>query len=334
VLTDLGIPFTSSGKYFKVRCVSGLHADVHPSLLINQKTGVFFCPACDYHGNIPQFVARITGKAVDEVYKQLVENPQAFVDEHTVAWKLKYRSLSSQSDSANAVRAIRLNASFLPVKEDHRMFWEYLSGRGLTWDLIRYFDIRCCLVGYYNYRVIVPVIFNKRLVSFVARDILREEDRFEREPDVEEYKKYLFPAGSKMGGVLFNYDNLNFQDVLYLVEGVFDVFSLWVQGYKNSTCVFGKHISDDQAKLLKRFRNIVVIPDQNEKNQLAGKQSVTLMDLAVKAIGGHCNLRQAILPKGLDPGGCKDIKKYIDQAAEWRPNPKYFLSMDYSLPKK
>lgn len=331
-LTDLGIPFRESGRYYKVRCVSGRHADVHPSLLINRESGVFFCPACDYRGNLPQFVARITGKSTDEIYRQLAEDPRGFLDEHTLDWKLAYKS---KMDNPDAVRTIRLGASFLPIKEDHRMFWEYLFSdkRRLTWEAVRYFDIRCCLVGYYNYRVIVPVVFGGRVVSFAARDILDERDRFERDPEVEEYKKYLFPPGSKMGSVLFNYDNLNLQDVLYLVEGVFDVFSLWCQGYRNSTCVFGKHISPEQAKLLKKFRNIVVVPDQNDKRPPSGGEPITLMDLAVKTVGGYCNLRQAIIPKGLDPGACTELKKYIDAATEWRPNPKYYLSVDYSFKK-
>ena len=329
-LTDLGIPYEESGRDYKVRCISGIHADEHPSLRMDRESGVFRCPVCDYSGNLPQFIARVTNKSVNDVYKQLAEDPKAFVDEHTIAWKLKYRS---KLDKPSDVRVIRLNPSFMPIKEDQRMFWEYLLGRGLTWDMIRFFDIRCCLVGYYNYRIIVPVYFNKRLVNFVARDILKEGARFEREPDVE-YKKYLFPSGGKTGNILFNYDNLNQQDVLYLVEGVFDVFSLWGQGYKNSTCVFGKHIAPEQAKLLKRFRNMVIISDQNEKKQLAGEQTVTLMDLAMEAIGGHCNLRQAILPKGLDPGGCRELKKYIDKAVEWHPDPKYYLSIDYSFKKK
>lgn len=329
-LTDLGIPFCESGRDYKVRCVSGVHADNNPSLRIDQESGVFRCPVCDYKGNLPQFVAKITGKTPDEVYRQLAEDPHAFVDEHTVAWKLRYKTRSCN----NSVRAIRLSPSFLPIKENHRMFWEYLIvDRKLSWDLIRYFDIRCCLVGYYNYRVIIPVIFNKKLVSFVARDILQEKDRFEREPDAE-YKKYLFPSGSKMGGILFNYDNLNYQDVLYLVEGVFDVFSLWSQGYKNSTCVFGKHISNDQAKMLRRFRNIYVISDQDEKRKSEKDKIVTLMDLAIETIGADCNLKHVVLPQGMDPGKCHDIKKYIDMAAEFRPNPKYCLSIDYTFRKK
>lgn len=301
ILNELKLPYQVAGKNFIIRCVSGLHKDVRPSLHINRESGVFNCSPCGYKGNMITLVSRVTGITTADAYEKLSKDTQDFFGEYVVGHKPR-----KFEDRKKKSKRVTMSPSFLKINPGHEMFFNYLHERGVTETMINYFDIRCCLVGWFNYRIVFPVYFQNKLVSYAARDILKKEERFEREPDKNDYRPYLFPSGVSMGDYLFNYDNLNQFNPLYLVEGIFDVLNLWKRGYKNSTCIFGKVVSDGQARLLKKFRNIVVIPDTDEK-----EKKLTLVDSAVDQLSMWCNLFRVDIPEGYDPGNCPDIETHI-----------------------
>lgn len=78
-------------------------------------------------------------------------------------------------------------------------------------------------------------------------------------------KKTLYPKGSKVGDLIFNIDNLNFNEDLYIVEGIGSIPKIWSNITKNVTCTFGVEISKPQIKYLQQFKKKkIIIPDQSE----------------------------------------------------------------------
>lgn len=89
--------------------------------------------------------------------------------------------------------------------------------------------------------------------------------------------KVLYPFNSKIDKTLFNMDNLNFNEDLYLSEGLGTVPKVWLYVSKNVTCPFGVQlekptvfnpIENAQLNLFQKFnKRIIVIPDHSDANR-------------------------------------------------------------------
>jgi len=92
-------------------------------------------------------------------------------------------------------------------------------------------------------------------------------------------KKVKYESGSFVKNTIFNIDHLNYDEPLYLTEGIGSIPKLWDKVSKNCSCTFGSQISDAQLEYLKKFKEVYVIPD----NDLAGlKMVLKLRDSGVK----------------------------------------------------
>lgn len=77
--------------------------------------------------------------------------------------------------------------------------------------------------------------------------------------------KVLYPSGSRIYKTIFNVDNLNRNEDLYLVEGLGSIAKIWEYVTKNVSCAFGVHIVEEQIRILKEFKKkIIIIPDADE----------------------------------------------------------------------
>jgi hypothetical protein len=160
---------------------------------------------------------------------------------------------SRQSD------AIKLPDEFerlrLPVGTGNRRFWNYAARRHLTPELVQTYNIGFCRTGRYAGRLIVPVVHNSQLVSFVARDIT----------DVQPMK-ILSPSGNRQSQYLFNLDRVRHSiDRVVVVEGVFDCFVL----PDRAVASLGKRLTNAQVLLLAEagFRSVSLAWDADARRE-------------------------------------------------------------------
>jgi len=81
--------------------------------------------------------------------------------------------------------------------------------------------------------------------------------------------KVLYPINSKIQDTLFNLDNLDFEKDLILIEGTGGISKIYNYISKNVTCFFGVKLSENQIKLLQRFKKIIHIPDFDKAGYLS-----------------------------------------------------------------
>lgn len=87
-------------------------------------------------------------------------------------------------------------------------------------------------------------------------------------------KKVLYPANSNVNITLWNIDNLNYDEDLYVVEGTGSIPKIYLNISKNVTCIFGSNITLEQIEILKKFnKRIILIPDMD----IAGIKMTTLL---------------------------------------------------------
>ena len=86
------------------------------------------------------------------------------------------------------------------------------------------------------------------------------------------------------------------KNYIILVEGYFDVYSLYDNGIKNVAAICGTSISEYQIALASRFcDNIVVLMDSDFAGKIAANKIVSKVeDLGLKAY-------KVYLPVGMDP---------------------------------
>lgn len=198
---------------------------------------------------------------------------------------------------------------------------EYLTRRGITDEMTRYFHLRYCEFGWHNFtksdgeqggqkfddRLIIPIFdLDGTLVTFQGRDLSGTSDR-----------KYLFPSGLPgTGRFLYNGHNAMGAKRIALGEGAFDVYGLFSAFQTQADLrdvmpvgTFGMHLSaldakecnDQLGKLLvlkgRGLEEVTIVWDGEPKAYL---NAINAAEVINKFVG--VKVRIAQLPAGRDPG--------------------------------
>jgi len=116
-------------------------------------------------------------------------------------------------------------------------------------------------IGDYSHRIVIPIYYKDRMVSYQTRDITGlSELRYKACPTYQEIVHHK--------DILYNLDNCKLDKVL-VVEGVFDVFRLG----DNTCATFGTGFRESQVLLLgSRFKTIFILFDNEEAAQDKAEQ--------------------------------------------------------------
>jgi hypothetical protein len=91
-------------------------------------------------------------------------------------------------------------------------------------------------------------------------------------------------------------------DTIYVVEGLFDVYSVG----KQAVCKFGRSLSRAQQNILQtkcRNKHIVLVPDMNDPEALPSAEEDRIKLITS---GAFKSVNIAVLPEGTDPGMWKE----------------------------
>lgn len=152
-------------------------------------------------------------------------------------------------------KQVKLPKEFIPLTDIHpaykltpyyKQVASYLRKRNITEDIIKKYNIGFCYDGEYAGRVIIPSYdMDEELNYFIARSYL-PNTKF----------KYKNPEAQKEI-IIFNEYLINWDDTIYIVEGVFDSIFL-----PNSIPMLGKHLSKTLFdKLYTQAKKIVIVLD-------------------------------------------------------------------------
>jgi len=291
VLDGYGIDYKeyqgNNGTEFMIGCPFPDHEDKHPSFSINKDTGQYRCYVCG-DGNFFGFVKVVEGiKTTKEVVSTIkerlgYEEPK---DEAEGFDKIKniMDSFEPPVEKKEKKRDIKdLEEVILPSDTSAEEYLE-IANRRVSLESINRWDIKYCEEHRkFGGRLIVPIDFMGKRVSFVARDMHKraeawkemlkkaEEDGMEGDElksfiDENEFKKVLYPFGAPIGQIFFNWDEAIKHEEVTLCEGVFDAIALVNCGY-NAIALLGVHLSPYRASLLmKNFDRIFIALDNDIK---------------------------------------------------------------------
>ncbi|MGN0819396.1 MAG: DNA primase [Christensenellaceae bacterium] len=326
------------------------HIEKTPSFCVNE-TGQFFkCFGCGRGGDVIKFIMEAESLDFADAVKLLAERVGMPLPEYDRASeekiiedkKKKERQLSLLKETAlfyvrnlqengaklhnnyirkrglshECVRAFGIGASL-----DYKSLPEYLKKLGYSYEemlscgVVSYSKEKNVYSDFQAKRLIIPIIDAfKNVVAFGGRVL-------EAKPDFAKYKNTPETSVFIKNRCLYNINNLKKSlrsgklDYVIMVEGYMDVISLFDAGFKNVVASMGTSLTNEQARILKRYTDTVVISyDGDGAGQKATQRGLDILKdagLTVKVL---------TLPDGLDPDdvikqkGADFYRELIDKA--------------------
>lgn len=261
-----GLSVSSVGNH-QVHCA--FHPDNTPSGSVDIDKGVYHCFSCGEADSLRTIYYRKTGEGI---YTTLgIKDPEAGLDSFARAARRGYVETDYESvpsvdfsfvGTALSVRDSKDCMAFLemrgiPVSMAERMKMSFTED-AKTIDNRSHDPDPLEREMHYKNRLLIPIYAGNKLISLEGRAIYPK-----REGDTK-YKKCIYPKGSSTG-TIYQYEKLDKNQPLYVVEGLLDLAVLRTDDFfKNSTALFGASIGNRQLYLLKMFKHIVYVMDDDK----------------------------------------------------------------------
>lgn len=310
------IKLKSSGRNYFGLCP--FHHEKTPSFSVSQDKQIYKCFGCGEAGNVVTYVMKTKNVAFPEAIKILAERVNIDIEEN----KKENRNNPKDKIYRINVEAARYFFNNLIINKNAI---NYFLNRGVTksiikrfglgyskdsWDgLLRhlktkgYTELDMISAGliikgksgsYYDRfrnRVMFPVFdYRGKIIGFGGRVLNNAKPKYLNSPETMVFKK-----GINLYGL--NYAIKENKDrVLIIVEGYMDCITLHQYGIKNSVASLGTALTTNQARLLKRYADKVIISyDADTAGQLATQRGLEIL----KDVG--LSVEILTVPDGKDP---------------------------------
>ncbi|GAB4331586.1 MAG: DNA primase [Calditrichia bacterium] len=317
------ISLKKRGKSYLAKCP--FHTEKTPSFSVAPDKQIFYCFGCGAGGNVFNFVMRYEKITFIEAVKKLAE-------ERGIKLPSFRQDPEEESETERLFRANRFAADFFQeeLKTNFDKIGSYLQNRGIKSETIQTFQIGYSPEGwtqlydevnkrkmglapfiklglvlqsekqpgrYYDRfrgRLIFPIHNTAgRIVGFGGR-IMKDDPRapkYLNSPESDIYQK-----SEVLYGLFQSKQWIRQEEFAIFVEGYMDFLQLFQNGIKNVVATSGTALTDEQAKLIRRFtRRTILCYDADSagiKAAARGGEVLIRNDLEVQVL---------LLPKGDDP---------------------------------
>ncbi|HEX9780587.1 MAG TPA: DNA primase [bacterium] len=311
------VPLKRAGRHFKAHCP--FHKERTPSFVINQDKQIFHCFGCGAGGNIFGFLMRYERLTFPEAVRQLADQLGVRLPEHAgEVSEVSARILQVLETACGwfervlAGEAGREASAYIERRgvpqEARGRFrlglardgWDHLltaaGAKGVSAQQLEAAGLALRgRAGHYDrfrQRLIFPILdIRGRVVGFGGRALDDQEPKYLNSPETAVYSK-----GRHLFGLCQSRDSIAREGRAVVVEGYFDCVVLSGAGLECVVSPLGTALTTDQAKLLKRYAEHVILafdPDA-AGDQAAWRGADVLVELGLR-------VSVAQLPAGKDP---------------------------------
>lgn len=305
------------------------HNEKSPSFTVNAERGFFYCFGCQAKGSTASFLMQYEGLSFPEAVRKLADRVGVTIPAEGVNEEVAQRQRKERDSYFRAMEYAQV------VYE--RALWSgkfpeplaYLEQRGVDEATARAFGLgfappawgtlaewggragirmetmqKAGLVlprksgdGAYDRfrnRVMFPVVsLSRKTLAFSGRTLDAEERaKYVNSPETTYYTK-----GKHLFGLNVAQRAIRQRGFAVLVEGNFDVVSLHARGISMACAALGTALTPEQARLLKRFtERVVLLFDADSAGQAAARKA-----LSVLLSEGVQDVHFCELPDGTDP---------------------------------
>lgn len=315
------------------------HNEKSPSFTVSSEKQIYKCFGCGEAGNVISYIMKDRNLTFPEAARILAEKANIIID-------LESEQNNVQKDNFNKMYNINVEAAryFYDNLRKDKKASSYFTNRGIAeatmkkfglgfsfdkWDgLLSYLKkkgyseldlfnvgliIKSPKGSYYDRfrnRIMFPVFdYKGKVIGFGGRVLDDSKPKYLNSPETP-----LFHKGLHLYGLNFVIKNNKSRTVI-IVEGYMDCISLHQYGFVNVVASLGTALTINQAKLLKKYVDTVIISFDAD---FAG-QSATLRGLEILRSEGF-DLRVLLVPQGKDPdeyiknSGKQAFQKLVDEA--------------------
>ncbi len=313
------VPLKRAGRHFKANCP--FHKEKTPSFHVNIDKQIFHCFGCGTGGNVFTFLMQHDRLSFPEAVRQLAEQVGVQVPDRAAG-----------DDGAADKQALELLEKAcvfyertLAHPEQGKAARAYLTTRGVSDEGRKRFRLGVAPAGWtpvmtaakstgvggeqleaaglvikgrsghydrFRHRLIFPIMdVRGRVISFGGRSLDAQEPKYLNGPETAVYVK-----GRHLYGLAQAREAIGRGKTAIVVEGYFDAVVLSDGGVHHVVSPLGTALTTDQARLLKRYAETVVLAFDPD----AAGETATLrgIDLLVEA---GLQVRVAQLPQAVDP---------------------------------
>jgi DNA primase len=310
------------------RNYSGLcpfHQEKTPSFTVNREKQIFYCFGCGQGGNAITFLMKIANKTFPEAIKDLAEKTGVILPLRLIGNEGREKDTLREGISSLNLRAAQQFARNL-YSSAGKVARDYLQNRGITEETVKQFRLgyapdtwrsltdfingggaslklaeQAGLIiagkegSYYDRfrgRLIFPIenVFGE-IVAFGGRILEKGEPKYLNSPESPVYIK-----GRNLYGLQKTKEEIRKKRFALIVEGYFDLISLWNAGIGNVVATLGTALTRDHLELLRRYTvEVVALFDPDEAGRKALDRSLELF------LGMSMRAKALVLPGGLDP---------------------------------
>lgn len=286
-----------AGSNYKGNCP--FHNEKTPSFVVSENKQIFTCFGCGATGDVIEFVKKYYNLEFQEAIEKLAGE-----------CGIEYKRSSGGSRrneiyyEINREAAIFFHKAFTQQKNPGLT---YMLNRGITpetlkkfgigyaddkWDsLYQYFkskntDVRILkelglvseskgkIYDKFRNRVMFPIINTRgKIIGFGGRAIGDASPKYLNSPE-----NPIFLKKNNLYGLNLSRTDISKEDCAILVEGYMDVISLYQSGIKNVSASLGTALTENQAKLLKRYtKNIILSYDADNAGQKAALRGIDVL---------------------------------------------------------
>jgi len=326
-----------AGKNYKARCP--FHPDDTPSLMVSPEKGLWHCFGCGAGGDAISFLMRIERLTFQEALAKLAQELGIELRSggegkarlfHVNLEALRFFQRELRGPSGEKARAYLLSRGISePLWEKWGLGYAPPAWDALLRGLSRFgtqtlLELGLVVMGErgpydrFRDRLIFPIRDDQgRVVAFAGR-AFEGEPKYLNTPNTP-----LFTKGTVLYGLDLAKDPIRRRGRAVIVEGYTDVISLHAAGIEESVASMGTSLTEDQARLLARYTEEVVIAYDRDA---AGEASSLRGMFILHGVG--LRVRVASFPPEEDPdsfvrkAGAKAVEEVLAKA---QPFQEFFL---------
>lgn len=309
-----------AGSSFKGLCP--FHHEKTPSFSVSPERNSFHCFGCHEGGDAISFIMKIENLSYIDAIRFLADKMGITLEEeeysHSKTQKrqrmYEINSLTAKYYMKNLLtnklpqdymvnRGLQkkiLNKFFLGYAKStynnkNDDLYQYLKSKNVSKEemveLGLVIDKNDKLYDRFVERLIFPILNNKnQVIGFGARTLNDSKIKYLNSPESD-----IFIKGKNLYGVNIINKSRN-RDSVLLVEGYMDVIGLYNQGIDNAVATLGTALTPEQANLVKRYSNNILIAYDGDNAGI--KATLRAIDIFKNM---EVNLGIIELPDGLDP---------------------------------
>lgn len=303
------------------------HNEKTPSFSVNPSKGLFYCFGCGVGGNVFTFIMKAENYtfaeaaeflasqagillADNKLIKKADKEKNYLIDINTLAQKYYHYLLVESSKGKKALEYLeKRGISSNTIKEfgigysldDWESLINFMKKRNVSLSKLEQVGLISPSSGnnsgYYDRfrgRIIFPIYnLNGLVIGFGGRII---DDTLKAPKYLNSPETKIFQKSKLLYGMNIARDEVRRKDLVILVEGYMDVIAAHQKGIKNTVASLGTAFTADQARMLKRYTdNVVIAYDADEAGQEAALRGLSILH------ENGCKIKILTLPEKSDP---------------------------------